>query len=284
MSLRLLLKLAFLPIRRSWLLQGLVALSFAQLLVALWFTGAIKSEIELTQKYAKQARFMTIQLKDDLTSVEPIRLAVGDSEAVVEELKTDEVMKRMEAEESEIIQMVRSIGNEGLQLMPRLLVVRGVFSNEAIEKIKLMTEVYKVEVSPVHHARLLSFYQHLSMEMKIAIFIILFLLLVQLLVFHRIQSRDLREVHQNLLAWGVGGLSSKVPAFASLMFLAMGAVLVSFFEWNGFKKWIWKENAFLGELSFYHELTLPYFWCAMVILALIAVGLLLSFSGSTHEE
>ncbi len=284
MSPRLLLKLALLPIKRSWLLQVLLALSFAQLLMGLWFAGSIQNEIQHTEKYAKEARFMTVQMKDETTSADAVRSALEGTDAVLEDLKTEDVLKKMETEEPDIIQTVRSIGNEGLQLMPRLLVVRGVFPDEAIEKIKLLTEVYKVEVSPVQHARLLSFYHHLTFEMKIAILLILFLVLVQLLVFHRIQRRDLQEVHRNLIAWGVSGTTAKIPAFASLVVLATGALVVSLLEWTIFRQWIWKDNAFLGVLSFYRELSLPSLLCFLVFLSILFVGVILSFSGSAAEE
>lgn len=284
MNLRLFLKLATLPFRRSWFLLSLMILSFAQVMLALWFCGGIQKEIIFTQDYARDAHFMTIQLKSDTSPTEPILDAFSAYTVSFEELKTEDVLKKMETEEPEIVQTVRATGNEGMQLMPRVLLVRGVFPESVTEKIRLMPEVYRVDISPVHHARLLSFYRHLSSELRIAIFLIMFMVLVQLLVFERIQKRDLSDGFRNLVMWGGGSLQSRLPAFLSLVVLSLLSFGISIGEWIGFQRTIWKDNAFLGELSLSHEISLPYPICAMTLIAILALGFILNFSGRTSDE
>ena len=284
MNFRLLFKLATIPLRRSWVLLGLMLLSFAQVMLALWFCGGIQNEITNTQSYARDAHFMTVQLKEETTSVEPIRELFKDYDVSFEELKTEDVLKKMEIEEPEIVQTVRSTGNEGLQLMPRMLLVRGAFPEELVEKIKMMTDVFKVDVSPVHHARLLSFYKHLAFELRIAVFLILFLVLVQLLVFERIQQRDLADGLRNLMAWGAGGMWARFPGFLSLVVLSGASFAISLVEWIVFQKWVWNRNAFLGELSLDRVINLPYGLCFFTFLGIMAAGIVLNFSGRNAEE
>ena len=284
MNLRLLLKLATLPLRRSWFLLGLIVLSFAQVMLALWFCGGIQKEIAYTQDYARDARFMTIQMKSDTSPVEPIQELFQSYTVSVEELRTEDVLKKMETEEPEIVQTIRATGNEGMQLLPRLLLVRGVFPEYVIEKVKMMTDVYRADVSPVHHSRLLAFYRHLASELRIAVFLILFLILVQLLVFERIQQRDLADGVRNLTMWGAGGVNARMPAFLSLMVLSVVSFFISIAEWIGFQRTIWKDNAFLGELSLSHGISMPYSICALTFVAIIVLGFFLNFSGRTSEE
>jgi len=285
MNLRLLSKLAVLPLKRSWGLLGLMVLSFAQVLLGLWLCGAIQNEIKNTRDYARDARFLTIQMKDATTSLDPIRELFQDYKVSFEELKTEDVLQKMEAEEPEIAQTVRSIGNEGLQLMPRLVAVRGTFPESIAEKIKMMTEVYRVDLTPVHHARLLNFFDHLHIELRIAIFLIVFLIIVQMLAFQRLQRRDLSEVNRNLAAWGVDGFQAKLPAFFSLLFLGGISFLISGIEWFVFQKWVWKFNAFLGELSLNRSLSFPANWFFLGLAIISVIGIVLSFSvmGSQSE-
>ena len=254
LNMRLISKLAILPLRRSWGLLGLMVLSFAQVLLGLWFCGGIQNEIKNTRDYARDARFLTIQMKDATSSIEPIRDLFQEYQVSFEELKTEDVLQKVEAEEPEIAQTVRAIGNEGLQLMPRLVAIRGVFPASIVEKVKMMTEVYRADVSPVHHARLLQFFEHLRMELRLTVFLIMFLIMVQLLAFQRLQRRDLSEVNRNLASWGVDGIQSKLPAFFSLLFLSGLSFLISGVEWIIFQKFLWKNNAFLGELSLNNSL------------------------------
>ena len=284
MSPRLLMKLAWLPIRRSWILFALMILSFAQIMLALWFFGAIQKELMHTRQYAMTAKFISIQLKDETLSLDAIKEALEGDDVSFEELKTEAVLKKMEDEEPEIVQTVRAIGSEGLQLVPKILLVRGSVSDEALAKVKLMTGVYRLDVTPVHHARLLRFYTHLSFEIKMSILLILFLIGVQLLVFQRIQSRDSKEIMQNLLAWGVSSLQVRIPGLVSILSLSFFAAILSLVEWFSFRAWVWKNNAFLGELSLEHTLTFPFTLVAGTFVAMVASALLLSFSGQTKEE
>ena len=285
LNLRLISKLAILPLKRSWGLLGLMVLSFAQVLLALWFCGAIQNEIKNTRDYARDARFLTVQMKDSTASLDPIRELFQDYKVSFEELKTEDVLARMETEEPEIVQTVRAIGNEGLQLMPRLVAIRGVFPEALVEKVKMMTEVYRVDMTPVHHARLLNFFEHLHLELRMAVFLIIFLIMVQLLAFQRLQRRDLSEVNRNLSSWGVDGIQSKLPAFFSLLFLSGISFLVSGVEWIVFQKSLWKFNAFLGELSLNRSLSFPMNWFLMGLVIISVIGIMLSFSvmGSQTE-
>jgi len=275
---RLIGKLAVLPLKRSWGLLGLMVLSFAQVLLSLWFCGAVQNEVGATTDYADKARFVTVQMKDSKSSIEPIRELFDDYQVSFEELKTEDVLKAMETEEPEIAQTVRSIGNEGLQLMQRLISIRGVFPESLVDKIKLMTEVYRVDSTPVHHSRLKTFFQHLKIEIRIAVLLILFLIIVQLLAFQRLQRRDLSEVNRNLSAWGVDGFQAKLPAFFSLLFLSGLSFAISGLEWIGFQKWIWKYNAFLGELSLDRNIGFPLNWFLMGLVVVSGLGIFLSFS------
>ena len=282
--LRLLFKLALLPLMRSWFVLGLLIVSFSQLMLALWFCGSIQKEIKISRDYASKAKFVTIQMKDAHAPVDAVRDAFQSENVTIEELKTEEVLKKMEEEEPELVQTVRSLGTEGVQLVPKLLTVRGVVSDEALEKVKLMTEVYRVDQSPVHHARLQGFYSHLNFEMRISVLMILFLVLVQLLVFQRIQSRDSAEVMKNLLVWGVGGAQARVPGFLSIISLSGFSLVLSVIEWFSFRKLVWKNNAFLGELSIDHSLSFPVEFVILTLLAIVLISLVLSFSGRTVEE
>lgn len=284
MSLRLLFKLALLPLLRSWFLLGLMIISFAQLMLALWFCGSLQKELNHTRNYANSAKFVTVQIKDEAVSLERVKDALMGEDVSFEELKMEDTLKKMEEEEPEIVQSVRAIGKEGLQLVPRVLLVRGNVSDEAIEKVKLMTEVSRVDATPVHHQRLLRFYEHLGFEVKIAISLILFLIVVELLVFQRIQDRDSKEVRNNLTAWGVSAMQARLPSFASLLTLSLFAVALSVAEWFSFQKLIWKNNAFLGELSLERTLSFPVAMVAITFLAIGAAAILLSFAGRNAEE
>jgi hypothetical protein len=284
MSPRLLFKLALLPLTRSWWVLGLMTLSFAQIMLALWFCGSVQKELNHTQKYARTAKFVTIQMKDETSPLDPIKDLLSGEDVSFEELKIEDTLKKMEDEEPEIVQSVRAIGSEGLQLAPKVLVVRGNVSDEALDKVKLMTEVYRVDATPVHHARMLRFYDHLSFELRISMLLILFLIVVQLLVFQRIQGKDSKEVMQNLLAWGSASLPAKIPGFASLLALSLIAVIVSIGEWFFFRNLIWKNNAFLGELSLEHSLSFPSGMVALTLLAIVVAAILLSFAGNPAED
>ncbi len=284
MSPRLLLKLALLPLTRSWFVLGLMIVSFAQIMLALWFCSSIQKELNHTRQYANTAKFVTIQMKDETTSLDPIKELLGGEDVSFEELRTEDTLKKMEDEEPEIVQSVRAIGNEGLQLAPKVLVVRGNISDEGLDKVKLMTEVYRVDATPVHHARLLRFYDHLSFELRISMLLILFLVGVQLLVFQRIQGKDSKEVMQNLLAWGTGVLQAKIPGFASLVAVSLIAITLSVIEWFSFRHLVWKNNAFLGELSLEHSLSFPGGMVFITLIAILFAAVLLSFAGRPTED
>jgi hypothetical protein len=283
MSLRLLLKLSLLPLMRSWFMLGLMIVSFAQVMLALWFCGAIQKELNHTKQYANTAKFVSIQLKDESVSLDPIKDLLSGEDVSFEELKTEDTLKKMEEEEPEIVQSVRAIGNEGLNLVPKVLLVRGNISDEALDKVKLMTEVYRVDATPVHHARLLKFFDHLGFEIKISMVLILFLIVVQLLVFQRIQERDTKEVRQNLTAWGVNELMARLPSFASLLTMSLFAVVMSAGEWFLFRNLVWKNNAFLGELSLERSLSFPSGMVAITFFAIAASAIFLSFAGRSAE-
>ena len=291
-SASLMMRLSLLPFRRSWVVIGLMVISLAQLMLGLWFCGSLQEEIRQTRVYADRAKLVTIQMKDAPTkdeepSIDPIRqlLGAGESSAVsLEEWKTDEVLAKMEQEEPELVQTVRAVGKEGIQLVPRLLVARGLISDEAVGKIRLMTEVARVDSSPVHHARLLGFYGHLGVEIRIAVALLLILVFVQFVVFERIQSRDAREVVSNLLSLGVPLWRARLPAFLSMITLSLLAAAISVAEWIFFQRWIWKNNAFLGELSIDHSLAFPWFMVGLTFVAVFLLGSVLVFSGRTVEE
>ncbi|NDG83507.1 MAG: hypothetical protein EBX52_00530 [Proteobacteria bacterium] len=284
----LMMKLSLLPFRRSWVVIGLMVISLAQLMLGLWFCGSLQEEIRQTRSYADRAKMVTIQMKDGDVTIDPIRQLLGSGESSsnvsLEEWKTDDVLAKMEQEEPELVQTVRSIGKEGLQLVPRLLVARGLIGDEAVEKIRLMTEVARVDASPVHHARLLGFYGHLGIEIRIAVTLLLILIFVQFVVFERIQSRDAREVTSNLLAWGVPLWKARFPAFLSMITLSLFAATVSVVEWLFFQKWIWRNNSFLGELSIDHSLAFPWVTVGLTFAAVFVLGSVLVFSGRSVEE
>ena len=280
----LMMRLSLLPFRRSWVVIGLMIISLAQLMLGLWFCGSLQEEIRQTRAYADQAKLVTIQMKEGEGSTDSIRQSLGESEVSFEEWKTEDVLTKMEQEEPELVQTVRSMGKDGLQLVPRLLVARGMISDGAIEKIKLMTEVARVDSSPVHHSRLLGFYGHLGVEIRIAVSLLLILIFVQFIVFERIQGRDAREVTSNLLAWGVPVWKARFPAFLSMVTLSLMAATLSVGEWLFFRKWIWKNNSFLGELSIDHSLAFPWFMIALTFAGVFALSFILVFSGRAVEE
>jgi hypothetical protein len=283
-SASLMMRLSLLPFRRSWVVIGLMVISLAQLMLGLWFCGSLQEEIRQTRLYADQAKLVTIQMKEGEGSTDSIRQALGENDVTFEEWKTEDVLTKMEQEEPELLQTVRSMGKEGLQLVPRLLVARGLISDGVIEKIKLMTEVSRVDASPVHHSRLLGFYGHLGVEIRIAVSLLLILVFVQFIVFERIQGRDAREVTTNLLAWGVPVWKARLPAFLSMVTLSLLAATLSVGEWLFFRKWIWRNNSFLGELSIDHSLAFPWLMVALTFAGVFALSLILVFSGRAIEE
>lgn len=288
MTPRLMWKLASLPLKRSWFLLGLMMVSFAQLMLVLWFAAAVYLEIQKTEHYSQTAKFVTLQVKDQSLTVEQIRdklpPASDKSPVVVEELTTEDVLKRMETEEPEVVQTVRSLGPEGLQLVPKVILIRGEVAETTLEELKMMTEISRVEVSPIHHARLKSFYRHLSFEMKIGFLLFLFLVLVQLLVFQRVQQRDLAEVVRNMLAWGAGYGRAKLPGAMSLFLLSLISIAISAVEWMIFNDRIWQGNAFLGELSLDRKLSFPFSSVGVMMLLILAMSLIISFAGRGAEE
>lgn len=283
-SLRLTLKLAILPFRRSRVLLGLMVISLAQLMLGLWFCGSLSGEMAQTRLYASRAKMVTVQFKDESTDLDKVKEEIAGQEATLEEWKTEDVLTKMEQDEPEFVQIVRSVGAEGLQLMPKVAVIRGLIADESIEKIKLMTGVARVDESPVHHSRLLGFYQHLGMEISIAVAVILLLIFVQLVAFQRVQGRDASEVISNLMAWGVSGSRARIPAFLTMLSLSVFAAAISVGEWLVFRKWVWKDNALLGELSMDHSLAFPVLWVAGSFAAVIVLSVILVFSGRTAEE
>lgn len=282
MNPRLLLKLALLPLKRSWFLLGLMIVSFAQLMLLLWFAASIFQEIKRTDHYAQTAKFISLQVKDEGLSLDKVREQVPG--ASVEELMTEEVLKRMETEEPEVVQTVRAMGPDGLKLVPKVILVRGEVSDAEIEQLKLMTEISRVEVSPIHHARLKSFYQHLTFELRIGFILFLFLVLVQLLVFQRVQQRDLSEVVRNFLAWGSSYGVAKLPGAMSLFLMSLIAILLSSLEWAFFNQKIWKGNAFLGELSLDRSLSFPYTSVLSMMGVILVLSVIVSFAGRGSEE
>lgn len=283
-NLRLLFKLALLPLKRSWFLLGLLTISFSQLMLALWFCGSVQKELELSRNYASKAKFVTVQMKDNHASTSGVKEAFQLDSVSIEELKTEDVLKKMEEEEPELVQTIRSLETEGLGLVPKIVIVQGLIPEEVLEKVKLMTEVSRVDQSPVHHARLQGFYKHLAFEIRISVLMILFLALVQLLVFQRIQSRDSAEVSHNLLAWGVSSVAARLPGFLSMISLNVFSLLLSVVEWFSFRAKVWKNNSFLGELSLDHSLSFPAGFVFLTLLAIVILSLMLSFSGKAVEE
>jgi len=264
-QLRLLLKLAMIPFRRAWVVLGLMVITLAQLFLALWFCGLLQNEIAHTRKFSDEAKLITLQLKEGGSAIPRVR-------------------EVLEQDEPELVQTVRSIGPEGVQLFPQMLVIRGVVSDDRIEKIKMMTEIARLDQSPVHHARLKGFYQHLSVEIRIAAVLLLLLVLVQLVVFQRIQNRDTSEVVSNLMAWGVSAVRARMPAFLSMVSLSFFAALLSVMEWSVFRSVIWKNNAFLGELSLDHALEFPWGSVGLTFLVVGVMSFVLVFSGRAVEE
>ncbi len=281
---RILLKLSFLPIRRSWLLIGFLGVSLAQILLGLWLCGGITSELARTEAYADRSRFVTVQLRDESVLADPIKEALEGEDVAIEELKSGQVLERLEAEEPEIVQTIQSVGGEGLGLVPRMILARGPIPDAALEKLKLMTEVSKVESSPVHHARLKRFYHHLGLEMRIALALIVFLTAVQILVCHRILGRDSQEVSRNLSSWGASSLDALSPGFGSLLMITQSAFALSLVEWWVFRTWVWKENSFLGELSVDGNLDFPLALCAVTAAAMLLLAGTLAFSRRPEEE
>ncbi len=280
----LLFRLAMLPFKRSWVVLGLMLISLAQMMLGVWFCGSLQDEISRTRLYATEARMVTIQLKDEKSDPAPIRDLLSGPDVSLEEWKTEETLAKLEQEEPELVQTIRSIGAEGMQLVPRLLVARGRVSDEALSKIKMMTDVARIESSPVHHARLLHFYQHLGLEIKIALAVLLVLIFVQLVVFQRIQARDMNEVVGNLIAWGVTSFKARFPAFLSMLSLSLIASFISVGEWIFFRKWIWRDNAFLGELSLDHSLPFPWAMVGLTFLSVMVMSVVLVFAGRVSEE
>ena len=282
MNLRLLFKLSGLPWIRSFALQSLIAFAIAQLLLGAWLGGAIDQEIRRTKKFANDAKWVTVQLKEE--KADAIRDMVKGSSVSVEELSTDDVLSRMEAEEPDVVQTVRTMGKEGLQLIPKVVLIRGVVADEILEKIRVLPGVARIDVSPVHHHRLQAFYHHLQLEMRIALGMILFLIMVMLLGLQRIQLRDLHEVKVNLLTWGASHSQSRLPLFVSLLGMcAIGSVL-SVAEWIAFKKWFWRNNPFLGELSIDRSLHFPIWTFLGLVVALGVFTAVLSFAGKQVDE
>jgi hypothetical protein len=208
---------------------------------------------------------------------------LSGEEVSVEELKTEQVLQRLGEEEPEIVETIRSIGNQGLGLVPRVIVARGPVPDEMIDRVRLMTEVQKVDVGPVHHNRLKRFYSHLGFEMRIAVALIVFLAVVQLLVFQRLLARDSDEIMKNLLAWGAAPGEARIPGFGSLLLLTGSSFVLSLVEWGVFRTWIWKQNSFLGELSVDRDLAFPIVLALVAGLGILSLNALLVFSGRTRE-
>jgi hypothetical protein len=281
---QLLLKLALIPFRRGWGVLGLMVISLAQMFLALWFCALLQNEISHTRQFAEQAKLITIQLKDQVDALPRIKEALEGQDATLEEWNSDDVLAKMEKDEPELVQTVRSIGPEGGLLFPKLVVIRGVISPERLEKMKMMTEIARLDQSPVHHARLKGFYQHIGLEIKIAATLLLLLVLVQLVVFQRIQNRDASEVVANLTAWGVPAIRARLPSFLSMITLSGFAAILSVLEWGIFRTFIWKDNAFLGELSLDHGLSFPWGSVALTFLVVALMSLVLVYSGRAVEE
>jgi hypothetical protein len=284
MRFQLLLKLALIPFRRGWGVLGLMVISLAQMFLALWFCALLQNEISHTRQFAEQAKLITIQLKDQVDALPRIKEALEGQDATIEEWSSDDVLAKMEQDEPELVQTVRSIGPEGGLLFPKLVVIRGVISPERLEKIKMMTEIARLDQSPVHHARLKGFYQHLGLEIKIAATLLLLLVLVQLVVFQRIQNRDAAEVVANLTAWGVSAIRARLPSFLSMITLSGFAAILSVLEWGIFRTFIWRDNAFLGELSLDHGLSFPWGSVGLTFLVVALMSLVLVYSGRAVEE
>jgi hypothetical protein len=122
------------------------------------------------------------------------------------------------------------------------------------------------------------------MEIWIAVAVILLLIFVQMVAFQRIQGRDASEVISNLMAWGVSASQARIPAFLTMISLSVLAAALSVGEWLIFRKWVWKNNALLGELSMDHSLAFPLVWVVASFVAVMVLSGVLVFSGRTAEE
>ncbi|MBU6154908.1 MAG: hypothetical protein KGP28_11445 [Bdellovibrionales bacterium] len=284
MRLRLLLRLALIPFRRAWGVLGLMVVSLAQMFLALWFCALLQNEISHTRQFAEQAKLVTIQLKEQVDAMPAIGEVLEGQDVTIEEWSSEEVLSKMEQDEPELVQTVRSLGSEGGVLFPKMIIIRGVVAPERIEKLKLMTQIARLDQSPVHHSRLTGFYRHLGLEIKIAGALLLLLVLVQLVVFQRIQDRDASEVVSNLAAWGVPAILSRLPSFLSMVTLSAIAGFLAILEWVLFRAFIWKDNAFLGELSLDHGLAFPWGSVALTFFVVAVMSLILVFSGRSVEE
>jgi hypothetical protein len=281
---KLLVKLALIPFRRAWGVLGLMVVSLAQLFLALWFCALLQDEIARTREFAGQAKLLTIQLKDGEEALPRIKSLLEGREVSIEEWNSEEVLAKMEQDEPELVQTVRSLGAEGGLLFPRVVVVRGVVPAEVIEKLKTAGGVLRLDQSPVHHSRLSGFYRHIGVEIRIAAAILLLLVLVQLVVFQRIQNRDASEVVANLTAWGVSSSRARIPSFLSMITLTGVAGAISILEWGLFRSFFWRENAFLGELSLDRTLAFPWGSVLFTFFLIAIISMVLVFSGRTVEE
>jgi hypothetical protein len=79
-------------------------------------------------------------------------------------------------------------------------------------------------------------------------------------------------------------MKARLPGFVSLITLSLFAVILSVVEWFSFRNLIWKNNAFLGELSLEHTLAFPSAMVSLTFLAIAAAAIILSFAGRAQDE
>jgi hypothetical protein len=283
---RLLLKLSLLPWLRSPLLQLLMLLAVAQLFLGVWFCASIDHEVARTVSFASRARWITVQMKSENSPIDDIRKLADEipNPPLVEELKIETVLKQMETEEPEMVQTVLSMGKEGLELIPKVVLLRGEVPDSVLDAIRKLADVNQVDVSPVHHARLLNFYKHLQLEMRIALGMILFLMAVMILGIQRIQWRDLREVKDNLRTFGAGNWVSRFPMLMSLLMLVGLSGVTSLLEWFYLRPAVFERNTFLGELSIDRAMHFPWTAALASSVAVLWVILILSLMGRDASE
>jgi hypothetical protein len=293
-KMRLLLKLALLPWVRSPFLQLLLCVALGQLFLGVWLGGSIDREVSRTEQFASRARWVTVQEKpapDAPASPSSGILAVVQelvknlpSPPDVEEVQTDTVLKQMESEEAEVVEILKSMGKEGFSLIPRVVLIRGEVPDQVLEKLRKHPEVARVDVSPVHHARLLGFYKHIQLEMRFALGMILFLMAVMVLAVQRIQWRDLREVKENLRTFGAGSWTARMPLWVSLIGMVIFAAGISLIEWAYIHPGLFQKNTFLGELSIDRSMTFPWSHAFSTAGVMLLVVTTLSFAGRDLEE
>lgn len=248
------IKLGFIPFRKSFASQFFLILALAQLWLLFTFFFIAWKEVGHTLQFAHQARWVGIQLQEDLHAPEQVQQVLqeetrGQKDVSVQVLKANEVLDQLSQDEPEVTKALRDMESEGFPLVSSFVIVRGKILDSTLKRIEALPQVLKVEVRPIHHQRLIDFFLHLKKQIfygMLALGCIGWALLFAVQFF---QLKEQQWIIEDISIWGGSRSQQSMPVFCSMLMTGLSAYLLLVIEWVLLQKKVWVHFNILGELS-----------------------------------